>query len=69
VSEVIIDKWTIQKRTQIVELYFLNRCSVVKAQHEFRRARCENRAYRQSHMKMGDSIPTDWFSVRLKKVR
>jgi hypothetical protein len=38
VSEVITDKWTIQQRTQIVELYFLNRRSDVKAQCEFRKA-------------------------------
>jgi len=37
--EFIIDKWTLQQRALIVELYFRNGCSVACAQHEFRRAR------------------------------
>uniref|UniRef100_UPI00358EC6A5 uncharacterized protein isoform X2 n=1 Tax=Myxine glutinosa TaxID=7769 RepID=UPI00358EC6A5 len=37
--DFIMDKWTLQQRALIVELYFRNGCSVVCAQREFRRAR------------------------------
>jgi hypothetical protein len=43
-SELIQVKWTIQQRSQIMELYFPNRYSVVKAQREFRRAHGVKRA-------------------------
>uniref|UniRef100_A0A8C4QNK6 DUF4817 domain-containing protein n=1 Tax=Eptatretus burgeri TaxID=7764 RepID=A0A8C4QNK6_EPTBU len=36
--EFIMDKWTLQQRALIVELYFRNGCSVVCAQREYRRA-------------------------------
>ena len=34
-----MDKWTLQQRALIVELYFQNGCSVVCAQCEFQRTR------------------------------
>jgi hypothetical protein len=50
-----------------VELFFLNRCTVVKAQREFQRA--QHSTYRQSHIMMDDINWMGWFSDSLEKVR